>query len=91
MRESQVHAAVSHEICDWRNHFPQSAVWNEFAPGVFNPPAAAETPRKVSHEVCDWVKITFVPFAYVHWGRVLRESACHKIFPRPVRRDQNRS
>jgi hypothetical protein len=31
--ESRVRDTIRHEICDWRNSFPLSAVWNGFSAG----------------------------------------------------------
>ena len=60
-------------------------------PAMFNPRMTTESPTKVSHEVGNWQKIVFTFFAHVRLDGELRENVGHKIFPKPIRRDHDRS
>ena len=59
-------------------------------PGTPEPRTTAESRAKLAMKNVIG-KIVFAFLAHVRSGRVLRESLCHKILPRPARRDQDRS
>jgi len=59
-------------------------------PGTPEPRTTAESRAKLAMKNVIG-KIAFAFLAHVRSGRVLRESLCHKILPRPARRDQDRS
>jgi len=59
-------------------------------PGTPEPRTTAESRAKLAMKNAIG-KIVFTLLAQVRSGRVLRQSLCHKILPRPARRDQDRS
>ena len=59
-------------------------------PGTPEPRTTAESRAKLAMKNAIG-KIVFAFLAHVRSGRVLRESLCHKILPRPAQRDQDRS